>query len=114
MREPDPKGGKSLRHWIELLLDTGTVKDANALFLLNEVDELVAIAVSSIKTAKEKLKKTNIVFDSQSTINNKSGSYPSGQRGQAVNLLTPVFSGSNPLLPTFLLKGMEKIDCIQK
>ena len=28
------------------------------------------------------------------------GSYPSGQRGQTVNLLTPVFSGSNPLLPT--------------
>ena len=30
------------------------------------------------------------------------GSYPSGQRGQTVNLLTPVFSGSNPLLPTSL------------
>ena len=27
------------------------------------------------------------------------GSYPSGQRGQAVNLLANAFSGSNPLLP---------------
>ena len=40
------------------------------------------------------------------TILSDSGSYPSGQRGQTVNLLTPVFSGSNPLLPTiFLIKN---------
>jgi hypothetical protein len=29
-----------------------------------------------------------------------SGSYPSGQRGQTVNLLASVFGGSNPPLPT--------------
>ncbi len=29
------------------------------------------------------------------------GSYPSGQRGQTVNLLAPAFSGSNPLLPNY-------------
>jgi hypothetical protein len=30
----------------------------------------------------------------------KSGRYSSGQRGQTVNLLTYVFTGSNPVLPT--------------
>ena len=29
------------------------------------------------------------------------GSYPSGQRGQTVNLLASAFVGSNPTLPTF-------------
>lgn len=29
-----------------------------------------------------------------------SGRYPSGQRGQTVNLLAYVFQGSNPCLPT--------------
>jgi hypothetical protein len=29
-----------------------------------------------------------------------SGRYPSGQRGQTVNLLVPTFGGSNPPLPT--------------
>gem|GEM_PF-6532835 len=28
------------------------------------------------------------------------GRYSSGQRGQTVNLLTNVFTGSNPVLPT--------------
>ena len=31
-----------------------------------------------------------------------SGRYPSGQRGQTVNLLANAFRGSNPLLPTTL------------
>src|SRR5512147_1114581 len=31
-----------------------------------------------------------------------SGRYPSGQRGQTVNLLANAFRGSNPLLPTSL------------
>ena len=30
-----------------------------------------------------------------------SGVYPSGQRGQTVNLLAYAFRGSNPLTPTF-------------
>ena len=35
------------------------------------------------------------------------GSYPSGQRGQTVNLLAYAFSGSNPLLPTITFVAYE-------
>jgi hypothetical protein len=31
------------------------------------------------------------------------GEYPSGQRGQTVNLVTLVFAGSNPASPSFCL-----------
>src|SRR5438093_4716923 len=34
-----------------------------------------------------------------------SGRYPSGQRGQTVNLLALVFGGSNPPLPTTFMTG---------
>jgi hypothetical protein len=34
-----------------------------------------------------------------------SGRYPSGQRGQTVNLLAHAFGGSNPPLPTIVGKG---------
>ena len=34
-----------------------------------------------------------------------SGRYPSGQRGQTVNLLAYAFGGSNPPLPTRLFRG---------
>ena len=34
-----------------------------------------------------------------------SGRYPSGQRGQTVNLLAYAFGGSNPPLPTSLFRG---------
>ena len=34
-----------------------------------------------------------------------SGRYPSGQRGQTVNLLAYAFGGSNPPLPTMMLRG---------
>ena len=37
-----------------------------------------------------------------------SGRYPSGQRGQTVNLLANAFGGSNPPLPTTPWLGMEK------
>ncbi len=33
-------------------------------------------------------------------VKNKTGRYPSGQRGQTVNLLAYAFVGSNPALPT--------------
>ena len=33
------------------------------------------------------------------------GSYPSGQRGQTVNLLAYAFAGSNPALPTYQTAG---------
>lgn len=35
------------------------------------------------------------------------GGYSSGQRGQTVNLLTYVFTGSNPVLPTPLIRNLE-------
>ena len=34
------------------------------------------------------------------SFNRLKGRYSSGQRGQTVNLLTYVFTGSNPVLPT--------------
>ena len=37
------------------------------------------------------------------------GGYPSGQRGQTVNLLTYVYEGSNPSLPTINVKILLKI-----
>jgi hypothetical protein len=38
------------------------------------------------------------------------GRYPSGQRGQTVNLLTYVYAGSNPALPTtFIIKGLLRM-----
>jgi hypothetical protein len=38
----------------------------------------------------------------QSTEEIKGGRYPSGQRGQTVNLLAYAYAGSNPALPTTL------------
>ena len=35
------------------------------------------------------------------------GRYSSGQRGQTVNLLTYVFTGSNPVLPTILILNLN-------
>jgi hypothetical protein len=41
------------------------------------------------------------------------GRYPSGQRGQTVNLLAYAYAGSNPALPTtFILKGLHAIRAI--
>ena len=37
-----------------------------------------------------------------------SGRYPSGQRGQTLNLLANAFGGSNPPLPTMLRLRMER------
>ena len=37
-----------------------------------------------------------------------SGRYPSGQRGQTVNLLSHDFTGSNPVLPT-KLRGADPL-----
>ena len=36
-----------------------------------------------------------------------SGRYPSGQRGQTVNLLANAFGGSNPPLPTIVSTGLS-------
>jgi hypothetical protein len=40
----------------------------------------------------------------------RSGRYPSGQRGQTVNLLAYAFGGSNPPLPTMLSVGDAMVD----
>ncbi len=40
-------------YWTELLVDAGKIKLADASFLVKEADELTAIAVSSIKTARK-------------------------------------------------------------
>ncbi len=38
------------------------------------------------------------------------GRYPSGQRGQTVNLLAYAYAGSNPALPTiFIMKGLPVV-----
>ena len=39
------------------------------------------------------------------TVLTRAGRYPSGQRGQTVNLLVPAFGGSNPPLPTSRVSG---------
>ena len=40
--------------WIELLLDSGRVRDERASPLLGEANELIAISISSINTARTK------------------------------------------------------------
>lgn len=44
-------------YWIELLVALGVVKEARAVELLQEANELVAILVTSIKTARENRQK---------------------------------------------------------
>lgn len=39
--------------WLELLVESGVVKEKNIELLMKEADELVAITVSSIKTARK-------------------------------------------------------------
>jgi four helix bundle protein len=41
-------------YWIELLVDSGLIKRERVENLLNEVDQIVAIVVSSIKTARRR------------------------------------------------------------
>ena len=42
------------------------------------------------------------------------GRYPSGQRGQTVNLLAHAFGGSNPSLPTILRSPERSDGCVKK
>ena len=39
--------------WIELLVESGKIQPLKAKYLLKEVDELIAIAISSINTARK-------------------------------------------------------------
>ena len=43
--------------WLELLIESGVVRASELKSLLKEADEILAIAVSSIKTARRKRKK---------------------------------------------------------
>ena len=43
-------------YWVELLTDSGKVKPVQAQTLVREANELVAIAVASINTAKRKVR----------------------------------------------------------
>ena len=43
-------------YWMELLIDAGLVTEERVAFLLDEANQLVAIAVSSIKTARKNKK----------------------------------------------------------
>jgi four helix bundle protein len=44
-------------YWMELLIEAGIVKSENLESLMKEVDELLAITVASIKTAKKRKNK---------------------------------------------------------
>lgn len=41
-------------YWLELLIDSGLMSQVQLVELLNEADELVAITVASIKTARQR------------------------------------------------------------
>jgi len=41
-------------YWIEMLVETGLVKESRVSGLLDEANQLVAIVVSSIRTARNK------------------------------------------------------------
>jgi len=40
-------------YWMELLIESGLIRKDELIYLLGEADELLAITVSSIKTARE-------------------------------------------------------------
>ena len=44
-------------YWMELLVDSGLVKASKLEFLMKEADEILAMTVSSIKTAKTRSKR---------------------------------------------------------
>jgi four helix bundle protein len=52
-------------YWIELLIDTGLINRGRVVDLLQEADEILAMVVSSIRTAK------NLQADSKSAIRNQ-------------------------------------------
>ena len=45
-------------YWLNLLKDTGYITDKEAESILTDCDELLAILISSVKTVKERYKKT--------------------------------------------------------
>ena len=54
----EEEGDESM-YWMELLVDSGMIRKCKIDDLYNEADEIVAMVVSSIKTAKKKPKHKN-------------------------------------------------------
>lgn len=50
-------------YWLELLLEANLIKEQQIRSLLDEVDQLIAIFVSSIKRQKAKIGEDNLVYD---------------------------------------------------
>ena len=46
-------------YWLELLIESGLMKEARLTNLLHEASELTAIFVSSVKTARQKARSQN-------------------------------------------------------
>ena len=74
-----------------------------------------AAAESDTKNLTKNAKQRNKAFAKQGTdsiiaahFERRMGRYPSGQRGQTVNLLAYAYAGSNPALPTtFILSELK-------
>jgi hypothetical protein len=74
-----------------------------------------AAAESEAKNLTKNAKQRNKAFAKQGTdsiiaahFERRMGRYPSGQRGQTVNLLAYAYAGSNPALPTtFILSELK-------
>ncbi len=67
------------------------------------------VAEQDTKNLRKNAKQRNKAFAKQGTdsiiaahFERRMGRYPSGQRGQTVNLLAYAYAGSNPALPTTL------------
>ncbi len=74
-----------------------------------------AVAEHAAKDVRKNAKQKNKAFAKQGTdsiiaahFERRMGRYPSGQRGQTVNLLAYAYAGSNPALPTtFILSELK-------
>ncbi len=74
-----------------------------------------AVAEHAAKDVRKNAKQKNKAFAKQGTdsiiaahFERRMGRYPSGQRGQTVNLLAYAYAGSNPALPTtFILSELR-------
>ena len=75
-----------------------------------------AVVESHAKNLRKNAKQRNKAFAKQGTdsiiaahFERRMGRYPSGQRGQTVNLLAYAYAGSNPALPTtFIFKVLRE------
>jgi len=52
--------GDETLYWLELLIDSGVIPERRLRSLMNEVDEIIAMTVSSIRTMRKKNPKSKI------------------------------------------------------